>query len=177
MSLALKYLPRYNYDDYIGWEGNWELIEGIPYAMSPPPIRKHQRIIYALANLVTDSLENCAPCEVLGELDWIIDDNTVVRPDLFIDCEKSDDDFLRNTPVLIVEVLSPSTAVNDRNLKYELYEKQGVKYYLIIDPIGEQVEIFELKQKTYKKQGEFKEGSFDFDLGKCTSTINFKEIW
>jgi hypothetical protein len=36
-----QYLPEYTYDDYKKWEGNWELIEGIPYAMSPPPKRKH----------------------------------------------------------------------------------------------------------------------------------------
>jgi hypothetical protein len=34
-------LPRYKFADYIKWEGNWELIDGIPYAMVPAPARKH----------------------------------------------------------------------------------------------------------------------------------------
>jgi Uma2 family endonuclease len=36
--------------------------------------------------------------------------------------------------VLVVEVLSPSTAAKDRNLKMALYEIEQVKYYLIVDP-------------------------------------------
>ena len=31
--LAEKYLPHYTYKDYKNWEGRWELIEGIPFAM------------------------------------------------------------------------------------------------------------------------------------------------
>ena len=42
MAIAQKYLPNYTYADYCQWEGQWELIEGIPYAMSPLPIIIHQ---------------------------------------------------------------------------------------------------------------------------------------
>ncbi len=41
MNEALKLLPHYTYDDYIHWEGQWEIIKGIPYAMSPAPIPAH----------------------------------------------------------------------------------------------------------------------------------------
>ena len=44
MSDAVKILPHYTYSDYLNWEGQWELIEGIPYAMNPLPIPKHLRI-------------------------------------------------------------------------------------------------------------------------------------
>ena len=30
-------LPHYTYEDYLCWEGRWELINGIPYAMTPAP--------------------------------------------------------------------------------------------------------------------------------------------
>lgn len=33
---------RYSYNDYKDWEGNWELINGYPIAMSPSPKRTHQ---------------------------------------------------------------------------------------------------------------------------------------
>jgi len=181
MSLALKYLPKYNYLDYQRWEGDWELIEGIPYSMSPSPFRKHQKTLFKLVRFFEDSLENsaCNSCEVLGELDWILNDNTIIRPDLFLSCNaiKNDNDFLRPTPDIVVEILSKSTALKDRNLKYELYESQGVKYYLIVDPISEQIEIYELKNKVYKKQAEFKNENFTFDLEKCNPTVSFKNIW
>jgi len=42
MALKLKVLPNYTYDDYVQWEGKWEVIEGIPFAMSPAPRFNHQ---------------------------------------------------------------------------------------------------------------------------------------
>ena len=46
MAYALRKqdLPDYSYSDYVKWEGRWELISGIPYAMSPSPIFFHQDI-------------------------------------------------------------------------------------------------------------------------------------
>ena len=41
MNVAHKYLPNYNYEDYCQWERQWELIERIPYAMSPTLIPIH----------------------------------------------------------------------------------------------------------------------------------------
>jgi hypothetical protein len=35
MSIADKYRPQFTYEDYSLWEGRWELIDGMPYAMSP----------------------------------------------------------------------------------------------------------------------------------------------
>ncbi|WP_301924323.1 hypothetical protein [Ferruginibacter sp.] len=38
MSSAVKILPHYTYEDHCQWEGRWEIIEGIPFAMSPAPV-------------------------------------------------------------------------------------------------------------------------------------------
>ena len=50
---AIEY---YTYDDYIKWEGNWELINGMPLAMSPAPMITHQAIANFIANELTNSL-------------------------------------------------------------------------------------------------------------------------
>jgi hypothetical protein len=34
---AVKLLPHYTYEDYCHWEGRWEVIDGISYAMIPAP--------------------------------------------------------------------------------------------------------------------------------------------
>jgi hypothetical protein len=41
--LTFQDIPHYTYTDYKSWEGDWELIQGIPYAMSPAPNWKHHR--------------------------------------------------------------------------------------------------------------------------------------
>jgi hypothetical protein len=42
--MALAYQEFYTLDDYLQWEGNWELIEGMPYAMAPSPSVTHQTV-------------------------------------------------------------------------------------------------------------------------------------
>ncbi len=44
MSSGIKILPHYTYEEYRLWEGRWELIEGIPWVMSPAPSPRHQWI-------------------------------------------------------------------------------------------------------------------------------------
>lgn len=90
MSIAAKYRPHYTYEDYCQWEGQWELIEGMPYAMAPMPVPKHQNVNGNLYSLFKDSLKNndCKRCKVYIPIDWKIKEDTVVQPDLLIVCDK-----------------------------------------------------------------------------------------
>jgi Uma2 family endonuclease len=65
-------------------------------------------------------------------------------PDVLVICGKPTKKYLDFTPALVDEILSPSTAFRDRHTKYEIYEQQGVNYYLILDTDKNEVEIFEL---------------------------------
>ena len=94
---AYEHIPRYTYSDYAQWEGNWELINGYPHAMSPSPARKHQFVCTELVVNIHTTLKketNCGDCFVYQELDWIISDDTTVRPDIMIVCGKIEGDFL-----------------------------------------------------------------------------------
>ena len=64
MSAAVKILPHYTYEDYCNWEGRWELIDGIPYAMSPALIPAHQLISATLIAMLHNALKNnkCKDC-------------------------------------------------------------------------------------------------------------------
>ena len=73
-------------------------------------------------------------------------------PDLLIVCGKIDKKFLDFPPALIVEILSPSTALKDRNTKYQLYEQEKVKYYIIVDTDKECIEIYCLDNGKYSQQ-------------------------
>lgn len=154
---AIKYLPHYTVEDYHRWEGNWELIDGIPYAMSPSPTRKHQLLATYLLVQIEGSLrkqkDNCGDCQVVHELDWIIGNNTVVRPDVAIICDE-DGDFISKSPELIIEIISPSTALNDRQLKFELYQEQGVGYYILVDPTTKTKNIFALHNGKYAEHNQ-----------------------
>jgi|GEM_PF-3417321 len=40
--LTINDLPRYTYQDYEKWEGDWELIKGFSYSIAPAPTWQHQ---------------------------------------------------------------------------------------------------------------------------------------
>ena len=135
-------IPLYTYEDYKLWKGDWELIAGHPVSMSSSSIKKHQKVSGNIHFQLKRSLMEKGDCEVLYEIDWIVSDKYVVRPDIVVVCEEDEDDFIQKAPSLIVEVLSPSTKEKDINTKYNLYESEGVQYYLIIDPDHSTIEVY-----------------------------------
>lgn len=175
---AIRILPDYTYDDYKHWEGQWELIDGIPYAMSPAPQPRHQRISVKLSTRFDLALNDCKRCSVYGPLDYVVNAGTVLQPDMLIVCEDINKAFLDFTPALVVEILSPSTASKDRLYKYDIYQQQGVRYYLIVDPETEEAEVHELKNDIYIKTASGKDFQHNFSFPEgCSATIDFKEIW
>jgi Uma2 family endonuclease len=143
---------RYTYQDYLLWKGDWELVNGYPYAMAPSPIRSHQwfsgKFIQKAGNEL-DKINLHCQCQAYRELDWVIDEDSVVRPDCMIVCGDFTEDFLTFPPTLIVEISSHSTKLRDRNTKFNLYEMKLVKYYVIADTEAKTVEVFELKASKY----------------------------
>jgi Uma2 family endonuclease len=166
--------PRYSYKDYKNWSEEWELINGYPYSLLPSATYKHQRCLWKLIQLIGNGLEKeNSDCECYSRLDWIVDNSSVVRPDVMIVCGKFETDWLTFPPNLIVEIASPATYLKDRHVKYKLYELNNVKYYLLVDTEKEKVACYELINGVYQ----LKEGN-TFSLAKgCEIVIDVEELW
>lgn len=175
--IKIDYIPRYTYDDYVQWEGKWELIEGIPYAMIPSPVFKHQEVSKHIIIHLSGLLKDCGKCRALLPLDWKIDDDTVLQPDISVACGEVGDRYITNPPVMIFEILSPSTAFKDKNIKYKIYESQGVKYYIMADIDAKVAEVFELINGSYKKLKDAQKDVITFNLTYCNIDFNFEKIW
>ncbi|OAG28679.1 Uma2 family endonuclease [Thermodesulfatator autotrophicus] len=177
MEPAEKFLPRYTVKDYNRWEGDWELIEGIPYAMMPSPFWRHQRVSLILAAQIEEQLEGCPEnCFVCQDIDWIVDETTVLRPDIVVVCDRIPEEHLKNPPEVIFEIVSPSTAFKDEKLKFFLYEKEKVKFYALVYPELKKMRVFELKEGKYDKIFDSDEGEFTFKI-KCSFRVNLSKIW
>jgi len=177
MSGAIKILPHYTYEDWEQWEGQWELIEGIPYAMSPLPVPKHQKIAMALGTEFTVALKSCSQCAAYQPIDYRVSDDTIVQPDMLVVCGEITKKYLDFPPALVAEILSPATALKDRHSKYSFYESQQIPYYLILSPDTEEVEIYKLINGVYTLDQKGKNFSYNFNIGDCTPSVNFNEIW
>lgn len=174
----INHLPHYSYEDYCLWEGRWELIFGVPYAMTPAPGISHQRVSQKIGTQLEEALRDCEFCHALLPIDWKISEETVVQPDNLVICYRPDSDkFLTRAPSLILEILSPATAAKDRGLKFEIYEREGVKYYCIVDLDNRVAKIYKLSEGRYVKQLDACDETFDFDLGKCLLGFDFSGIW
>lgn len=145
------------YADYLTWpeDERWEIIDGVPY-MQAAPAWQHQRISGELYRQIANYLVN-KPCRVFSApFDLcLIEDNMgdeeidkVVQPDIVVVCDESK---LKKTgyfgiPALIIEITSPATSRCDRVLKFNMYEKAGVKEYWIVEPDGKFVNVFTLQE-------------------------------
>ena len=176
-NISSEYLPHYTYDEYCLWEGNWELMAGTAVAMSPAPTINHQTIAYAIARELGDDLDNCEKCLVLGETDYKITDDTVLRPDVALICEKTNANFIARAPEIIVEVISKSTASRDENYKFKLYEAEKVKYYILVYPDTCLAKVYKLIGDHYSKEGDFSYETYDFDGLTCHVTVNFTSVF
>jgi len=119
-------------------DGNrYELVDG-ELLVSPGPGLRHQRGVRALFRAIDTHVE----CHRLGEVlsapsDLDLRDGQLVQPDIFVvgyGPETRPEDWSEvGVPILVVEVLSPSTARYDRTLKRRLYQRTGVPEYWIVD--------------------------------------------
>lgn len=180
MSSAIKILPHYTYEEYCLWEGRWELIDGIPYAMSPAPVPQHQRaaanLIYEFENAIRN--KKCKHCKVYDFIDVKVSDDTILQPDVSIVCKPITKNFLDFPASLVVEILSPATAFKDRHVKLSLYEKMGIKYFLIIDIDKRTIEINTLHNNQYQLTIYNGNETLQFVLeDDCNIDVEFNNIW
>lgn len=180
MSSAIKILPHYNYEDYCQWEGRWELIDGIPYAMSPAPIPEHQRVAMSLGRELINGLKKsrCKSCKVYDFIDVKIAEDIILQPDVLIVCKPITKNFLDFPAALVVEILSPATAFKDRHVKFSLYEEMGIKYFLIIDIDKKSIEINTLTDNKYQFTIYTPGKAFQFILeDDCKIEVELNNIW
>jgi Uma2 family endonuclease len=112
-----------------------ELFDG-ELVVTPAPRRTHEIVVLSLYQM----LQPYVMAHALGWLSPLLADlplrgGQVAQPDLFVLPHLQFDEDWGNAPVplLVVEVLSPSTARHDRGLKRRSYQKAGVPEYWIVD--------------------------------------------
>lgn len=174
--MPLAYTEHYTLSDYQQWPGEWELAEGTAYAMTPSPSVSHQLTSVNAVSLLKDNLKNRPKSYALMETDWEIANDTVLTPDVLVICYEPDERITR-TPNLIFEVISTSTAKRDEQLKYEIYQKEGVEYYGIIYPEKRLAKIYQLINGRYQKMGDFTDETCELAICGCKIQFNFGLIW
>jgi Uma2 family endonuclease len=129
-------------DEYLAWaegqEGRFELYAGTVYAMSPERARHAEIKFNVQTALLAGIRRSGLPCYMLPDgMTVRVDEATAYEPDALVYCGlKLPPGALEvPNPVIVVEVLSPSTRGVDASLKLAGYFRvPGVMHYLIVDP-------------------------------------------
>lgn len=152
---------RYSYADLLSWDDNtrYELYDGQPVALASPT-DVHQIILGELYLQLGNYLKGkkckayLSPFDVRlfeQEGDSPEDVDTVVQPDLMVVCDqgKVDRHGVHGAPDLVIEILSPASTRYDRLVKFNLYQRAGVREYWIVDPSTRTVSVHTLEDGAY----------------------------
>jgi Uma2 family endonuclease len=154
--MGIEVVPKLTYEQFrqLPDDGRrYELVRGEAH-LTPSPTTKHQLILGRLyASLDAYVAKTRVGRVLFAPLDVRLSPDTALQPDLIYVANAHaaiiQEDYIRGTPDLVVEILSPSTAAHDRATKLPLYAEAGVPEMWIIDPQAKTVEILKLQGNKY----------------------------
>jgi Uma2 family endonuclease len=139
-------LPVLTLEEFLEWErlqaDRYELVDGLIRAMTGGTV-DHNTIVQNLVVGLRHALRG-GPCRVFSENLKVIVAGTVLYPDVVVTCTapepKAD---AVSEPVLIVEVLSPSTHEIDRGRKWLAYQQiPALRQYVLVSQDDPRIEIY-----------------------------------
>ena len=156
--MATRVILTYKDYDALPADGRrYELHEG-ELSVTPAPSPRHQEVSLNLGVVLHNYVKTRSLGKVLAApIDCILSDTTIVQPDIvYIETARLGAISARGiegAPTLVVEILSPSTAQIDRNVKFQLYVRHGVPYYWIVDHDARSIEAYRLVEGMYQIAG------------------------
>lgn len=138
----------------------YEIVSGVLF-LSPSPSIPHQRVVGRFFRYLSHYVEDAGLGIVLeAPTDVELSPKNVFQPDVFVilnaGLKKVKESHVVGAPDLVVEVASPSTAIDDRNRKYHIYAQAGIPEYWIADPATKTVEVLILEGGEYQSLGIFR---------------------
>ena len=149
MALALRRDPGMRVAEYQVWavdrpdEERWELFDGEPAPMAPQRER-HQQIVLNLARKLSDPARDRG-CRAVPGIAVLSDsmDTFAPIPDVVVRCGPMLNDGYARDPILLAEVLSPSTMSRDRGRKTDFYRSiASLKHFMAVYQDEPRVEMW-----------------------------------
>jgi Uma2 family endonuclease len=131
--------PDLTYEEYLTYEQasptKHEFVNGEAFAMAGAS-EDHNLLVGGLFSRIWNHLRG-KPCRVFSsdmKLTIASADNATYYPDVMVVCDRTDSDpYVKQKPCLLIEVLSPSTALLDRREKLFNYQKlESLQEYVLV---------------------------------------------
>lgn len=148
MPVAKNSGHKHTYAEYLTWpdDERWEIVDGEAYDMAPAPTPRHQGVVTRFAGILDRALSGGTCRAFVSPIDVVLSEHSVIQPDIVVVCDaaKVTEASIRGAPDVVIEVLSPSTALRDKREKLRLCERHGVPEYVVADPSTRTVERYAL---------------------------------
>ena len=136
-------------EEYLGWEaeqeGKHEYLAGNIFSM-PGASDRHVTIVGNLFTVIRDHLRGTSRRVYASQMKLRVEAvDAWFYPDVMVTCDPADHqrDMDKTAPVLIIEVLSPSTEAFDRGKKFAAYRTiPSLSEYVLIDPDSGRLELY-----------------------------------
>ncbi len=141
--------PDLTYEEYLAYEHEsktkHEFVNGQAFAMAGAS-EDHNLLVGGLFSRIWNHLRG-KPCRVFSsdmKLTITSANNATYYPDVMVVCDRSDNDpYVKQKPCLLVEVLSPSTALLDRREKLFNYQKlESLQEYVLLSQSEVKVDLY-----------------------------------
>lgn len=149
-----RLLQKITYEDYAAFLpdlNTYQIIDGELY-VTPAPSPYHQRASKRLQRQLEEYFEAPGQGEVFdAPIDVILTNHDIVQPDIVVVTrpEQVSRRGIEGAPLLLVEVLSPSSVKTDRTVKFARYASLGVGHYWILDSEIERLECYRATSGSY----------------------------
>ena len=174
---------KFTYEDYCNApeDKRYELIDG-DLVVVPAPKEEHQdsvgAIFIALALFVRERMLGRV---YVAPFDVLFTNTDVVQPDvIFVSNERLNiitPDNIQGAPDLLIEVLSPSTALRDRTFKRALYARYGVKEFWLVNTDEKTIEVLLLGERDFETYAVFGPGQTLTSPTLTDFTLDIDEIF
>lgn len=139
-AMAVPEVQNLTLDEFLNWDSGddlrYELAAGVPLAMASPS-RAHQIIAVNLARYVSEALDDRPPCSAGAEaaIPIAAREDTCHVADLAVTCQPHEPGQQSTAePLVIIEILSPSTENRDRKVKLPDYRAiPSVEEIVLVD--------------------------------------------
>jgi Uma2 family endonuclease len=147
--MSERAIKRMTLEEFLRWDDgtdtHYELIDGFPVAMAPPA-EAHRILAVRLVSRIDAALAGRRPCNAQIEPGVVRSDraDSYYVPDIAVTCRPNEPGRQAMAePILIVEILSPSTERSDRRLKLPAYQNiESVREILLIDADSHHAELY-----------------------------------
>ena len=168
-------------EEYLEFEKNSEVrheyVDGAIYAMAGEK-KRHNRLAGRLFNSLSTHLEE-TNCEVYFEsVKMYTAANKYYYPDVIVTCEDDDDEISVKNPILIIEVLSPSTERVDRAEKLIAYQKiPSVQEYILVSAERVWIQIYRRTDGENWNVGQFLDLNDEVTFSSINLTLKVADVY